>query len=155
MSDRAVSVPINFTFSVIIVSLLLSGLVITTTGELQAQQERTVESDFSVLSNRMAADIVAADQLARATEGTEQAVVRTSLPSSSAGTSYSVHVNATEIEANEAYAVTVRLEARGPDVVEEVGFKTGTRVSNTSMIGGDYAIEYVDDGDPRLEVRND
>ena len=157
MCERAVSVPVNYTFSIVIVALMLSGLVVVTTDNLQAQQERTVESDFGVLSNRIAADLTAADHLARNTRGTEADVVavRTEMPSTSAGSGYLVHINSTEID-DGGYAVTIRMEASRLDITEETGLKTGTKVTNTTIVGGDYAIEYVGDDVPdELEVRND
>lgn len=157
MSERAVSVPVNYTFSIVIVTLLLSGLVIVTTDNLQAQQERTIESDFDVLSNRMAADVTAADHLAGSTGGTESDVVavRTEMPSRSADTGYLVHFNSTEID-DGAYAVTIRMESTSLGITKETGLKTNTKVTNTTIVGGDYAIEYVGDGVPdELEVRND
>ena len=157
MRERAVSVPINYTLSLVIVTLLLSGLVIVTTDQLQTQQERTVESDFSVLSNRMAADLTAADRLAQTTGGTERdtVAVRTETPSTSAGSSYTVQINSTELE-NDAHAVTVRMEASRLDVTQEVGLKTDTPVRNTTIVGGDYVVRYVGDDTPdELEVDND
>lgn len=163
MTDRGASVPINYTISIVIVTVLMTGLIVAASGQLDAQQERTAESDFAVLGNRMAADISAADRLAQTTEnksaGEVTVQVRTSIPDTSAGASYTIDVTSNAIGAGDAYRVVVTLESRGVDVSETIRLKTGTEVADATVTGGDYRIEYVDDdgdGDlDTLEVRND
>lgn len=158
--ERAVSVPINYTMSIIIVTILLTGLILATSNSLRAQQERTVESEFGVLGNRMAADISAADRLARSTENTTDDVVevRTDIPETVAGMSYQVEIRSTEIGGGQAHQVVVTFVSDRADVTEEVRLKTDTPVENTTIAGGEYVIKYVDtdgDGEPdTLEVQH-
>lgn len=158
--ERAVSVPINYTMSIVVVTVLMTGLMISTADQLEAQQERTVESEFGVLGNRLAADVSAADRLAVTTEGTPDDVVavRTDIPKTVADVNYRIEITSTEIVAGESYQVVFTFVALGLDVTEEVRLKTATRVVNTTVTGGQYVVEYVDtDGDDApdaLEVHN-
>ncbi len=157
--ERAVSVPINYTLSIVIVTVLLTGLVLATSDQLRAQQERTVESEFSVLGNRMAADVSAADRLVQSTEGTagDEVRVRTEIPDTVANMRYRVEIGSSDLGSGEAYEVVITFVSGRMDVTEEVRLKTDTRVENTTLTGGEYVIEYVDadgDGDRELEVTN-
>lgn len=158
--ERAVSVPINYTMSIMIVTILLTGLVISVGGQLELQQERTVHSEFGVLGNRLAADISATDQLAQTAAGTSGDVVelRTDLPQTVAGMSYRVEISSTEIVADEAYAVDIELFSRPTGVEAQVSLKTKTPVVASTLHGGAYTITYVDTtGDTipdSLEVEN-
>lgn len=157
---RAVSVPVNYTMSVMIVTVMLSGLILATSDQLQSQQERTAELEIDVLTNRVAADLTAADRLARSTENTtdDEVAVRSSLPHTVAGMSYTVRINGTEIEAGEAYHVTVEIETTRHGIIEQASLKTGTPVEDAFFGGGDYVVEYVDttgdDHPDTLEVHN-
>lgn len=158
--ERAVSVPVNYTMSMIIITILLTGLILATSDSLQAQQERTVESEFGVLGNRMAADISAADRLARSTEGTTDDVVevRTDIPETVAGMSYQIEIESTPLAGGEAHQVEITFVSDRADVTETVRLKTDTPVVDTTITGGAYVIEYVDtdgDGEPdSLEVQH-
>lgn len=158
--ERSVSVPVNYTLSIVIVTVMMSGLMISMGGQLQAQQERTVESEFGVLGNRLAADIGAADRLAVTTEGTESDVVavQTDIPDTVAQANYRVDIVTTELVPGESYLVLLKFVSSPMDVTEEVRLKTATRVKETSITGGEYVIKYVDtNGDDvpdTLEVRN-
>lgn len=158
--ERAVSVPINYTMSIVIVTVLLTGLILATSNNLRAQQERTVESEFGVLGNRMAADISAADRLAQSTEGTTEDVVevRTDIPETVAGLSYQIEIRSWAIGGGEANQVEITFVSDRMDVTESVRLKTDTPVQNTTVTGGEYVIVYVDtDGDDvpdTLEVQH-
>jgi len=159
-SDRAVSVQVNYILAILIITTLMAGLMLATADQLQRQEERTADAEFDVLANRVAADLSAADRLAISTENTSAAdvEVRTNIPSTSAGSSYDIRVNATEVVADEVYEVEVVFTADNVDVTRSVSLKTGTDVVNTSIGGGAYTIDYVDssgDGVPdALEVQD-
>ncbi|PSP80097.1 hypothetical protein BRC81_02585 [Halobacteriales archaeon QS_1_68_20] len=158
--ERAVSVPINYTLSIVIVTVLLTGLILATSDQLRAQQERTVESEFYVLGNRMAADVSAADRLAQTTEGTTDDVVRvrTEIPDRVADMNYEVEISSSVLVPGEAYEVTIKFISGRMGITEEAHLKTGTPVESSTLSAGEYVIEYVDtdgDGEPdALEVKN-
>lgn len=158
MTDRATSVTINYTLSLVVVTVLMAGLLVGASNHLDTQRERTIRSEFDVLGNRLAADIGAADALAQRTAGTtdDVMVLRTSLPSETAGASYEIAVNATDLGGH--YLVVVRFVSLGTSANREVTLKSRTPVLNSTLSGGSYQIEYVDDdGDgvpDSLEVEN-
>lgn len=159
MTDRATSVTVNYTLSLVIVTVLMAGLLVGASNHLDAQREQTVRSEFDVIGNRLAADIGAADALAQRTTGTpdDEMVLRTSLPAETAGAGYEITVNATDFGGY--HLVEVQFVSLETSVNREVTLKSRTPVVNSTLSGGSYEIAYVDDdGDgvpDSLEVEND
>jgi hypothetical protein len=157
MDERAVSVPVNYSQAIIITTILLAGLMLATADEVRSQRDRTIQSEFEVLSNRIAADLSAADRLASTTESTNQDVVEvtTSLPPTVAGAGYTAEISSTPV--GSGYRVTVSLDASRGDSDITYHLKTRTEVLDSTIGGGEYTITYVDtdaDGVPdALEVQ--
>ena len=159
MDERAVSVPVNYSQALIITTILLAGLMLATAEEVRTQRDRTIESEFQVLSNRIAADINTADRLVGTLEDTDPsnntASVTTTLPSTVAGSGYAAEISSSP--AGEGYVVTVTLDADRGNTQLTYRLKTSTEVLDSTIAGGEYSIVYADgdgDPDPELEVRD-
>jgi len=158
MDERAVSVPVNYSQALIITTILLAGLMLATAGEVRSQRDRTIESEFQVLSNRIAADLSAADRLVATLEeetapGENDVSLTTSLPPTVAGSSYEAVVSSTSLGPDAGYRVEVTLSADRGDTQLTYRLKTGTEVLDATIAGGEYSIVY-DPGSDALEVRD-
>lgn len=141
MTDRAVSVTVNYVLTLTIATLLLSGLVVSAGGIIESESERAIQSELEVLGQKLAADIESADRLAtiNETENTEvvSVEIETRLPTRVAGTEYTITVNET--------AGDLELQTTGPDVEVSVEFRIRdeTNVEFEQPIrGGDVLIEW-------------
>ncbi len=136
MTDRAVSVTVNYVLTLAITALLLSGLLVAAGGLVESQSERAIRSELDVLGQHLAADIESADRLATVAEG-ESAEVRigTSLPARVAGRSYRIAVGENELT----------LRTTDPEVSVTVPFRTTNEVEERTIRGGDLRTEWSDD----------
>lgn len=139
--ERGVSVTVGYVLTLAIGAVLLSGVVIGVGGVVDAQTDRTVQSDLSVLGQTAAANVESADRLAHAAEadrpaavGARNATVSVSvdLPTRVAGAPYGITVDDD--------AVTLRTER--PEAALEVPHTARLNVTPTTVRGGPIRIEY-------------
>lgn len=148
--ERGQSIAINYTFSLIIVSVLMSGLFIAMSGFLDNERENVTRSEFDVLGNRIAADIATVDRLALTTSGDADVRVRTEIPPTVAGTEYEVTITSTPVSG--AFEVEIELRAQDVSIVKNVSTRTRLPVTTSTFGGG--AFEVSSDGST-IEVDDD
>jgi hypothetical protein len=140
--DRGQSVSVNYTLSLIIVTVLISALFISMSGFLDDERERVVSAELKVLGNRMAADIATADRLARTTSSPARVEVRTDIPTTVGGSDYRVDVSATEFQSSGTWNVTITLRAPDVQVSQTVNVRTETRLVDSEFGSGAYVVVY-------------
>ncbi|PSP55193.1 hypothetical protein BRC82_06710 [Halobacteriales archaeon QS_1_67_19] len=131
--SRGVSVTVNYVLNLAIAALLVGGVLTATGGMVEDRRESAVRTELSVLGERIAADLMAADRLAVA--GEEPTVAASvSLPDRVAATRYEVAIET---------APTSRLVLRSehPEVSVTVGLTHETPIAETTVRGGDLRIE--------------
>jgi hypothetical protein len=139
--DRGVSTALGYVLNVGVAAILVTMLLFSAGSLVETQRDRAVETELRVVGDRVAADLAAADRLARASDdGSVRYAVEA--PSSVAGFGYDVHVNESG---------SVVLNADRSDVTITIEFQTETPVENATVSGGDFVVVY--DGD-RLEVED-
>ncbi|WP_143416408.1 hypothetical protein ABSL23_09075 [Halobacterium sp. NMX12-1] len=141
--DRGVSTALGYVLNIGVAAILVTMLLFSAGSLVETQRDRAVETELRVVGDRVAADLAAADTLARASDGGS---VRYAVeaPPRVAGVAYDVRVN-------ESGNDTVVLDADRSDVTVTVEFQTETPVENATVSGGDFAVGY--DGD-QLEVED-
>lgn len=139
--DRGVSTALGYVLNVGVAAILVTMLLFSAGSLVETQRDRAVETELRVVGDRVAADLAAADRLARASDGGS---VRYAVeaPPRVAGFEYDVHVNESG---------NVVLDADRSDVIITVGFQTEIPVENATVSGGDFVVVY--EGD-RLEVED-
>lgn len=146
MTDRAVSVTVNYVMTITIATLLLSGLVVSAGGLIESQSEEAIRSELDVLGQQLAADIGSTDRLAAVAKGNDAEVrIESALPSRVAGTGYTIDVAGD----------TIVLRTTDPEVSVSVQFTVsdGTAVETERTVrGGNVLIEW--DGDSRLVIES-
>lgn len=146
MRRRAISVQINYTLSLVIVTLLLSATLLSINDVLQTERSQIVQSEVEVIGNRVASDLGAADRLAvRAGDNPGQEVsLTTSLPADLAGADYEIVVDSSGMASGSYYLVEITVRAATLGVSDTVSLKTETPVEDTSIQGGTYSVRLVD-----------
>lgn len=145
MTDRAVSVTVNFALSLVVATMLLSALMFATSTLIETQQDRTVRSELRVVGERLAASLMTADRLAES--GATTITIRTEAPRRVGGTGYEIQVNTS---ADDSELV---LEPTGDFSRVTVPFVNKTAVVPRSIDGGDMQVVLTDD--ETLEVLSD
>jgi hypothetical protein len=148
---RGVSVTVNYALNLVVATLLIGGVLTATGGMVDDHRESAARTELSVLGERVAADLMAADRLAvvgaDGPVGDSTVTVAVSLPERVAGTRYEVSIEASASESN------VVLRSDQPEVTVTVGFHNETAVENATVRGGDLQITLNTDPDPdQLEV---
>lgn len=144
MTDRAVSVTVNYVMTITIATLLLSGLVVSTGGLIESQSEEAIRSELDVLGQQLAADLGSADRLAAVATGNNAEVrLESALPTRVAGTGYTIDVTGD----------TIVLRTTDPEVSVSVQFTVSEGMvveTERTVRGGNVLIEW--DGDNRLVI---
>lgn len=145
MSDeRAVSVTVNYALNLALATVLIAGLLIAAGDAVDSRRHEAAREELTVVGNRIAADLMTADRLARV--GTTPSVsVDSSLPERVAGSYYTITIDATPTD---SYVV---LETNRPSVTVQIPFRNATAVKNDTVVGGDISVVLANDGS--LEVR--
>lgn len=150
--DRGQSVSINYTLSLIIITVMMAGLFISMSSFLDDERERVTRSELSVLGNRITADIATADRLASATDDSS-VEVRTTIPPSVAGVDYEVDITSTQYRSTSYWNVTVTLRGPSVGVEKTVKVRTAHEVVDSSLNGGPYIVRYRGNAD-EIEVKD-
>lgn len=145
MTDRGVSVTVNFALSLVVATMLLSTLMFASGTLLETQQDRTVRTELRVVGERLAASLMTADRLVEA--GGSEVVIRTEAPPRVGGTGYEVEINATSSNSE------LVLKPEGKFSTVYVDFVNSTTVNSKSVDGGDFQVALTDGGS--LEVQSD
>jgi hypothetical protein len=139
--DRGVSTALGYVLNVGVAAILVTMLLFSAGSLVETQRDRAVETELRVVGDRVAADLAAADRLARASDG-GRVRYAVEAPPRVAGFGYDVHVNESG---------NVVLDADRSDVIITVEFQTEIPVENATVSGGDFVVVY--EGD-RLEVED-
>lgn len=151
MTDRAVSVTVNYVMTITIATLLLSGLVVSAGGLIESESERAIQSELNVLGQQLAADLESADRLVTINENEDTTVetvkIETILPNQVGGTGYTIDIDSEEKR--------IELRTTNPEVSVFVSFSISLERSvetKQSVRGGDVLIKW--DGNDTLVVES-
>lgn len=139
--DPGQSITVNYTLSLVIVSVLMSGLFISVSGFIETEQRRVTRAEFDVLGNRIAADIATTDRLARTTRANSAAEVETGIPPRVAGAGYEVTITSQPAGSGQ-FLVEIRMESEDVDVSRNVSTRTEFEVVNSRLTGGPYVVSF-------------
>ncbi|WP_321168937.1 hypothetical protein [Halorubrum sp. CBA1125] len=144
------SVTVGYVLTLAIGAVLLSGVVIAVGGVVDAQTDRAVRGELSVLGQTTAANLESADRLVRAAEADNR-------PDASADATVSVAFDLPTRVAGIPYRIAVDdesvvLHTDRPDVRVEVPHAVRSDVEATSVRGGPLRVTYTSAGSGRLEV---
>ena len=141
---RGQSVALDYTLSLAVGFLLITGLIIAGGDYVTDQRDRAQQSELRVVGQQVAADIEAADRLAVA--GTTNVDVRLErkLPGTVARSGYSIQV----VKDEDPYLV---LASDGSDVSVRVELANQTALVGTTVAGGRVVVDYT--SSEKLELK--
>jgi len=145
-ADRGVSTVVGYVLNLGVALLLVTGLLVATSGFVEQQRHNAVQTQLQVVGERLVGDLATADNVANASGGGGRAVVRADLPTSVTGQSYTVTV--TDVGGG---VTRVRLRADGGVTVTR-RIHTALAATNVTVSGG--RLRVVADGGT-LEVSRD
>lgn len=136
MTDRAVSATLNYTLVLGISAILIVGLLTAGGGFVESQRNSVVDSELSVIGERLAGDIATADRLVQS-GGTASTVNLTSqLPQYVSGQRYTVAIRSSGGNAS----VVLSSDSLDRSIVTPVA--NTTSIQNTTVNGGTLEIYY-------------
>lgn len=136
MTDRAVSVTVNYALNLAIATVLISGLLFGIGNIIENQRESAVRSELRVVGQRLAANVQTADRLAAVGGADSDVRVETPLPAQVAKTPYRFEI------ATVGGDTVVTLRTVSPAVTVTVSFHTEIPVSATETTGGDVVVTF-------------
>ena len=142
MRERAQSSTIGYVLSIAVATLLIVSLVAGVGTFVEGRQERAIRDQLTVIGERMATQLTAADTLATR-EGT--VYVEPGIPDRAVGTNYRVRLDASGEQ--------LVLSTADPAVTVRVSVVTISPLTESMAQGTDIAIRYNDsDGDGNREL---
>lgn len=145
MTDRGVSVALNYTLSIAIAAVLLTAMLFSTGDIVENRQQEVYLEELEVIGNRIAANIMAADRLAQTNP--DAVHVNMTSPNVVGGADYNV-----KIEPGPDGSELV-LTSRRPDLEVRVSVLNTTPLKPASLDGGGIHIYQAADGDLVVENR--
>lgn len=142
MTDRGVSVALNYVLSLAIATVIVSGLLFAAGDIVGDRQEAVVRGELRVVGEQIASSLASADRLART--GGETVALEVATPDRVGGLGYTITIDPTESE--------VVLATSDPSVVVSVPYRSVTTVLASETTGGDVEIVLTVGGE--LEVRS-
>lgn len=142
MTNRGVSVSLNYVLSLAIATVIVSGLLFAAGDVVGDRQEAVVRGELRVVGEQIASSLATADRLART--GGSTVVVDVESPDRVGGLSYTITIDPTESE--------VVLATPDRAVVVYVPYRSETTVLASETTGGDVEIVLTPGG--ALEVRS-
>lgn len=137
--ERAVSPTVGYALTLVITTLLVTGLLIAGGDFVQNQREQATLSELRVLGQQLAGDVSAADRLARTSGPDGDVRLRRGLPEQVAGTNY--RVNASRIGASNTTSFV--LVSDNPEERTEVRVHSEFPVfMKTNLTGGEAEVTY-------------
>jgi len=132
--DRGVSVTVSYALNLVVATLLVAVLLTATGNVVEDRRESSARTELSVVGNRLAAELSAADRLASV--GGADATVRldADLPGRVAGATYRIEVNTGGSDPH------LLLSTGVPEVSVRVPVRTSTPVEPTEIGGGDLVV---------------
>lgn len=135
-ADRGVTSTVGYVLTVAIAVLLVSGVVLAVGQTVESQRDEVIRDEATVVAERTAVALMAADRLVQA--GTEPTTTITRTPPERlAGNPYTITL---QDDAGERASVIIR--TRGSDVTVAVDLLVGTPVVETTIVGGQFRLVY-------------
>lgn len=151
MTDRAVSVTLNYILALAIAAVLVTGLLIAGGNFVQDNRERVITSELSVIGNHIAGNMEQVDRLVEASDDgqPEEAYISQSFQRQVTGSTYTV-----ELVENGDGPAQIVLNSTRPDVSVRVNTTVNTDVENSRADSGAVVVRYDEDEDA-LVIDND
>lgn len=150
--DRGVSTAISHVLTLGITAVLITGLVIGTSGFIQTERDRATERELTVIGERLADETEQVDGLVVNSGDTVR--VRTSHPRRIAGSAYTVTLTP-DSSACDGAPPCLMLEADAVAMSVVVSVNVANTVTESTVSGGQLALVYDSTDRLHIEPRGD
>ncbi len=150
--SRAVSTAISHVLTIGITAVLITGLVIGTSGFIQTERDRATEQEIAVVSERLADELEQLDGLVATSSDTVR--VRTSHPRRIAGSRYTVTLT-DSLSRCDGDAPCLVLAADATDARVVVSVNVDNAVTESTVSGGQLSFVYDSTDALHIEPRGD
>jgi hypothetical protein len=141
MRNRGASTALGYVLTLGITLVLVVSLLSVAVSIVETERSRAVNSELSVLGNRLATELTMGDSLVRAADDPRTVSLTTELPERVARGQYRIRID--EQATTGAYArYKIILESDVAETSVAVDLKTGTAIEETTVSGGSVVIEY-------------
>lgn len=142
--ERGQAITLNYTISLGLGLLMVTGLLVAGGNFVGDQRERATRAELRVVGQQVAATVASADRLASTTDGDGTVQLSQSLPDKVAGSTYSVEL----VASGDAHLL---LRSTNPDVEVRVEVVNQTDLAASTVGGGDVAVNLTASQELRLE----
>lgn len=150
--QRAVSTAISHVLTLGITAVLISGLVVGTSGFIETERDDTARQELTVVGERMAGELEQLDDLVENSDDTAR--VRTNHPRSIAGSAYTVTLTADSGRCDgDAPCLVLSVESAAARTVVPVN--VGNGVTESTVSGGQFVFAYDSTDGLHVEPRGD
>lgn len=139
-SRRAVSSVLSYSLTITITTVLMTGLIVGTTGIIEDQRRQSIRNELSVVGERLATELTGVDRLVYVSADAN-VTLRTTHPATVAGSRYDIEVQG-DSEPPCAQNQCLVLTTTNPAVTVTVPFTTETTVEDGRVPGGPVRIRY-------------
>jgi len=141
MRNRGASTALGYVLTLGITLVLVVSLLSVAVSIVETERSRAVNSELSVLGNRLATELTMGDSLVRAADDPRTVSLTTELPERVARGQYRIRID--EQATTGAFArYTIILKSDVAKTSIAVDLKTGTAIEETTVSGGSVVIEY-------------
>lgn len=145
MSDRGVSVTLDYIMMLMIATVLLAGVVSVSGFLIDQQVDRGIEDEMTATGEKLAADVQSVEQLVNASNTSETTVqLEVDLPNHVSGERYRISYNESTGE--------FTLATSSPDIDVQIPVQSDRLVSTEDAISGGEVVIVAENGS--IEVRS-
>lgn len=143
-SERGQAITLNYTISLGLGLLMVTGLLVAGGNFVGDQRERATRAELRVVGQQVAATVASADRLASTTDGDGTVQLSRSLPDRVAGSTYSVEL----VASTDAHLL---LRSVNPDVEVRVEVLNETDLATSTVGGGNVVVNLTASRELQLE----
>jgi hypothetical protein len=137
---RGTSTTLSYVFTLAIVALLMSGLLIAGGNFVEDQRQLVIDQELRVIGHQVASNVEKADRLANASLGSTTIQVNQTFPNQVTGSTYQI-----DLQADSDAAVV--LTSTRPEVEVTVPLRNATDLQASSVDGGLVSVQYDESSD--------
>lgn len=136
-TERGISFTVSYVVTLAITTVLIAGVLIAAGGIVQDQRENAIQGEATVVADKTAAGVMAADRLVRQA-GRANVTINLQLPQVLANKPYTVGLRT----GDDGTATAVVIRTQSPSVRVSVPLTTRTTAAATTVTGGEVRVVY-------------
>ena len=146
MTDRGISTPLGYVFTLAVATALITGLLVAGGGFVSDTRQQVIRQELHVIGQHLASNVEMADRMVQAGGDVDAVALNQSFTQRVTGSNYRVDL----VPGADPF---VRLNSTSPDVSVEIDLENETALGESSADGGDISVVY-DSANEELVIQN-